>query len=156
MCYDFHTLYAFAVVCVASVNITVYIRHSYVLTLTPALQSACMPWHISKHIPGGHPPAPSPQQWTCYREASQAKISSLRLPGCRVFFAEDSRFANFPWMPLAHISYCLAFEKSDVSVILVLLKAVCFFLFSQILMLFLCLWFQFNVTGGFLYSWTIS
>lgn len=34
-----------------------------------------------------------------------------------------------------------------------------FFLFSQILMLFLCLWFQlfqFNVTGGFLYSWVIS
>lgn len=64
-------------------------------------------------------------------------------------------------MPLAHISYCLAFEKSDVSVILALLKTVSFFLktvfflFSQILMLFLCLWFrlfQFNVTGGFLYS----
>lgn len=64
-------------------------------------------------------------------------------------------------MPLAHISYWLAFEKSDVSVILALLKTVCFilktvfFLFSQILMLFLCLWFQlfqFNVTGGFLYS----
>lgn len=31
-------------------------------------------------------------------------------------------------MPLAHISYWLAFEKSDVSVILALLKTVCFIL----------------------------